>query len=91
MGVGLLVIVGFAGRDAKTIGGRLATGIISLYGIVGAYGIVSFFSDVLSFSRLAILNLTSGFIAMVGNLLGIDRHLDGGSARHDFHAAVRHR
>jgi V/A-type H+-transporting ATPase subunit I len=70
MGLGILVIVAFAGRDAKTIGGRLATGIISLYGIVGAYGIVSYFSDVLSFSRLAILNLTSGFIAMVGNLLG---------------------
>jgi V/A-type H+-transporting ATPase subunit I len=70
MGVGIFVIVGFAGRDAKTIGGRLATGVISLYGIVGAYGIISYFSDVLSFSRLAILNLTSAFIAMVGNLLG---------------------
>ncbi|MCX7030253.1 MAG: hypothetical protein NTU62_09050 [Spirochaetes bacterium] len=70
MSLGALVIIGFAGRDAKTIGGRLATGVISLYGIVGAYGIVSYFSDVLSFSRLAILNLTSGFIAMVGNLLG---------------------
>jgi V/A-type H+-transporting ATPase subunit I len=70
MGVGILVIIAFAGRDAKTIGGRLATGVISLYGIVGAYGIISYFSDVLSFSRLAILNLTSAFIAMVGNLLG---------------------
>jgi V/A-type H+-transporting ATPase subunit I len=37
---------------------------------VGYYGLVSFFSDVLSFCRLAILNLTGGFIAMVGNLLG---------------------
>jgi V/A-type H+-transporting ATPase subunit I len=64
------VIVAFAGRDAKSFFGRILTGIISLYGIVGYYGLVSFFSDVLSFCRLAILNLTSGFIAMVGNLLG---------------------
>jgi V/A-type H+-transporting ATPase subunit I len=64
------VIVAFAGREAKSVFGRLLTGIISLYGIVGYYGLVSFFSDVLSFCRLAILNLTSGFIALVGNLLG---------------------
>jgi V/A-type H+-transporting ATPase subunit I len=70
IGVSCLVIVAFAGRDAKTFFGRIFTGIISLYGIVGYYGLVSFFSDVLSFCRLAILNLTSGFIAMVGNLLG---------------------
>jgi V/A-type H+-transporting ATPase subunit I len=69
-GASALVIVGFAGRDAKGFGGRLLTGLISLYGIVGAYGIVSFFSDALSYSRLAILNLTSGFIALVGNLMG---------------------
>jgi V/A-type H+-transporting ATPase subunit I len=66
----VLVIIGFAGRDAKTFIGRIFTGIISLYGIVGAYGLVSFFSDALSYCRLAILNLTGGFIAMVGNLLG---------------------
>jgi len=70
MGVSCLVIVAFAGRDAKSLFGRILTGIISLYGIVGYYGLVSFFSDVLSFCRLAILNLTAGFIAMVGNLLG---------------------
>ena len=70
MGAGALVIVAFAGREAKSIFGRLLTGVISLYGIVGYYGLVSFFSDVLSFCRLAILNLTSGFIALVGNLLG---------------------
>jgi len=70
MGASALVIVAFAGREAKSIFGRLLTGVISLYGIVGYYGLVSFFSDVLSFCRLAILNLTSGFIAMVGNLLG---------------------
>jgi V/A-type H+-transporting ATPase subunit I len=69
-GASALGIVAFAGRDAKGFGGRILTGIISLYGIVGAYGIVSFFSDALSYSRLAILNLTSGFIALVGNLMG---------------------
>ncbi len=70
VGVSVLVIIGFAGRGAKTFVGRIFSGIISLYGIVGAYGLVSFFSDALSYCRLAILNLTSGFIAMVGNLLG---------------------
>jgi V/A-type H+-transporting ATPase subunit I len=69
-GASALVIVAFAGRSAKGVVGRILTGVISLYGIVGAYGIVSFFSDALSYSRLAILNLTSGFIALVGNLMG---------------------
>ena len=69
-GASALVIVAFAGRGSKGIGGRILTGVISLYGIVGAYGIVAFFSDALSYSRLAILNLTSGFIALVGNLMG---------------------
>ncbi|OHD74673.1 MAG: hypothetical protein A2177_04220 [Spirochaetes bacterium RBG_13_68_11] len=69
-GASAFVIVAFAGRGSKGIGGRILTGVISLYGIVGAYGIVSFFSDALSFSRLAILNLTAGFIALVGNLMG---------------------
>ncbi len=60
----------FAGRDSKGIGGRLTVGVISFYGILGYYGAVSFFGDVLSYLRLAILNLTGGFIAFVANVIG---------------------
>ncbi|GEM_PF-513921 len=70
LAVSALAIVAFTGRESKNIGGRLMMGVISLYGIVGYYGIVSFFSDVLSYMRLAVLNLTTGFIALVGNMMG---------------------
>ncbi len=63
-------ILFFAGRDSKGIGGRLTVGLISFYGILGYYGAVSFFGDVLSYLRLAILNLTGGFIAFVANVIG---------------------
>ncbi len=69
-GAGGLTILLFAGRDSKSIVGRLFTGIISFYGILGYYGAVSFFGDVLSYLRLAILNLTGGFISFVANILG---------------------
>jgi V/A-type H+/Na+-transporting ATPase subunit I len=64
------VIVCFAGRESKGIVGRIGIGLISLYGIVGYYGIVSFLGDVLSYLRLAILNLTGGYISFVANTLG---------------------
>ncbi len=67
---GGLVILLFAGRESKSIGGRLVVGIISFYGILGYYGAVSFFGDVLSYLRVAILNLTGGFIAFVANTIG---------------------
>ncbi|NOY08270.1 MAG: hypothetical protein GXP33_05470 [Spirochaetes bacterium] len=63
-------VVIFSGRENKNIFSRLLSGVISLYGIVGFYGIVSFFSDVLSYMRLAIIDMTTGFIALVANLMG---------------------
>ena len=63
-------VVIFSGRENKNIFSRLMSGVISLYGIVGFYGIVSFFSDVLSYMRLAIIDMTTGFIALVANLMG---------------------
>jgi V/A-type H+-transporting ATPase subunit I len=49
---------------------RILAGVVSLYGIVGYYGLVGFFSDGLSYMRLAILNMTSAFIAFVAQVIG---------------------
>jgi V/A-type H+-transporting ATPase subunit I len=67
---GALVIVLFAGRDSKNFVARILAGVVSLYGIVGYYGLVGFFSDGLSYMRLAILNMTSAFIAFVAQVIG---------------------
>lgn len=70
VGLAVLGILAFSGRDSTNIVARLLTGVVAFYGIVGYYGIVTFASDVLSYMRLAILNLTTGYIAMVGNMIG---------------------
>ena len=67
---GALVIVWFAGRDSGNFVARILAGVVSLYGIVGYYGLVGFFSDGLSYMRLAILNMTSAFIAFVAKTIG---------------------
>ena len=67
-GAGTIVL--FAGRDSGNIVARLLVGVVSLYGIVGYYGLVGFFSDALSYMRLAILNMTSAFIAFVAQVIG---------------------
>ena len=67
---GAIVIILFAGRDSKNFVARLLAGVVSLYGIVGYYGLVGFFSDGLSYMRLAILNMTSAFIAFVAQVIG---------------------
>ena len=58
--VGLLLT---QGRDKKGIIGKITGGLGSLYNIT------SYFSDVLSYSRLMALCLSTGVIAQVGNLL----------------------
>ena len=67
---GAVTIVLFAGRDSSNIVARILAGVVSLYGIVGYYGLVGFFSDGLSYMRLAILNMTSAFIAFVAQVIG---------------------
>jgi V/A-type H+-transporting ATPase subunit I len=67
---GAIVIILFAGRDSKNVVARIMAGVVSLYGIVGYYGLVGFFSDGLSYMRLAILNMTSAFIAFVAQVIG---------------------
>ena len=68
--IGALVIIFFAGRDSGNFVARILAGVVSLYGIVGYYGLVGFFSDGLSYMRLAILNMTSAFIAFVAQVIG---------------------
>jgi V/A-type H+-transporting ATPase subunit I len=49
--------------------GRIAAGIVSLYGIVGSYGVTAFVGDVLSYCRLLALGLTTSIVAMAFNLM----------------------
>ena len=67
---GAVTIVLFAGRNSGNVVARILAGVVSLYGIVGYYGLVGFFSDALSYMRLAILNMTSAFIAFVAQVIG---------------------
>ena len=57
------------GRDQPTRGGKLAYGLISLYGIVGGYGTTSFIGDVLSYSRLLALGLNTYIVGMSFNII----------------------
>ena len=77
LGAGTIIL--FAGRGSGNIVARILAGVVSLYGIVGYYGIVGFFSDTLSYMRLAILNMTSSFIAFVAQVIGGLFLVDGGS------------
>ena len=76
---GALVIIFFAGRDSNNLVARILAGVVSLYGIVGYYGLVGFFSDGLSYMRLAILNMTSAFIAFVAKVIA-ELFLGGGDS-----------
>ena len=58
-----LVLVG-SNRTTRNPFARLASGLYSLYGITG------YLSDVLSYSRLLALGLTTGVIGMAVNLIG---------------------
>jgi V/A-type H+/Na+-transporting ATPase subunit I len=75
-GVSLVAVAGGAvglvltqGRDEKSIAGKAIFGVVSLYGIVGGYGTVSFIGDVLSYSRLLALGLTTYIVGMSFNII----------------------
>ena len=61
--IGAAVIVYNGTRGTKNIFLKPGIGVLSLYGIVG------YFSDVLSYSRLLALGLTTGIIGMVVNVI----------------------
>lgn len=64
-GFGALVILLFAGRPSKNPLVRLFKGLGSLYGITG------YFSDIMSYTRILALCLSTSVIAMVVNLLAL--------------------
>jgi len=57
------------GRFIKNPFGRIAGGVVSLYGIVGSYGITAFIGDTLSYCRLLALGLTTSIVAVAFNLM----------------------
>lgn len=57
------------GREEKTWAGRLITGVVSLYGIMGTYGTTAFVGDVISYSRLMALGLTTSVVGMSFNII----------------------
>ncbi len=67
---GALGLVATQGRDIKNPFGRIAGGLVSLYGIMGSYGISAFIGDTLSYCRLLALGLTTSIVAMSFNLIG---------------------
>ena len=66
---GALGLIFTQGRNEASLGGKLLTGIVSLYGILGSYGCTSFIGDMLSYCRLLALGLTTSIVAMSINLM----------------------
>lgn len=63
MAAGMIGILLFSGRDAKTIGGRLGSGFYNVYGLT------SWIGDFVSFLRLMALVLSGGFVAYAVNVI----------------------
>jgi V/A-type H+-transporting ATPase subunit I len=68
--VGAICLILTQGREIKNPFGRIAGGLVSLYGIMGSYGISAFIGDTLSYCRLLALGLTTSIVAMSFNLIG---------------------
>ncbi|HOS04136.1 MAG TPA: V-type ATP synthase subunit I [Candidatus Hydrogenedentes bacterium] len=67
--VGATGLVLTQGRAESTLFGKIATGVVSLYGIVGTYGCTAFLGDTLSYCRLLALGLTTSIIALCVNMI----------------------
>ena len=57
------------GREEEGIVAKAITGVVSLYGILGSYGGVTFIGDVLSYSRLLALGLTTLIVGISFNII----------------------
>ncbi len=60
---GMIIIILTNGRDAKSVGGKLASGLYALYGITGYIG------DLISYIRLMALGMAGASIAGAMNLI----------------------
>lgn len=69
---GALLILLFAGRDKKNPISRLISG------LSGLYNVTSYMSDIISYTRIAALGMSSGVIASVINTLALMVKGDGG-------------
>jgi len=67
--VGAVGLVLTQGRNEKSIAGKVAVGLVSLYGIAGSYGCVAFIGDTLSYSRLLALGLTTMIVGIAINII----------------------
>ena len=67
---GVVGLVLTQGRNEKGFMSKAITGVVSLYGVLGSYGATSFMGDVLSYSRLLALGLTTSIVAMTFNIIG---------------------
>jgi V/A-type H+-transporting ATPase subunit I len=61
--IGALILIATQGRDKKSVLGKLFSGVMSLYNVTGYLG------DLLSYSRLLALGLSSAAVGTVINLL----------------------
>ena len=64
--IAVVFLIAAQGRSAKSIGGKIGSGLYGLYNFVSGW-----FGDILSYSRLMALMLAGGVIAQVFNTLGV--------------------
>ncbi len=69
LGVGLTLLLLGGARQGKGAG-KILTALVNLYGIQSSYGAGSFLGDVLSYSRLLALGLTTSMLASAFNMMG---------------------
>lgn len=67
--IGAVGLISTQGRNEKGVAGKIITGIVSLYGIVGTYGCSGFIGDILSYTRILALCLTTTIIGMAFNIV----------------------
>ncbi len=68
LAVGLVLLLIGGARQGKG-GAKVITALVNLYGIQSSYGVGSFLGDVLSYSRLLALGLTTAILASAFNMI----------------------
>ena len=67
LAVGAAFLIFSQGKGTKSVVGRVGVGVMSLYGVLGGYGTTGFLSDVMSYSRLLALGLTTSIVGLAFN------------------------